>query len=763
MTFSFEKISSDIFNSVSSKIRLQILRLLDVKGSLPYTEIMFSLKLDPVRDAGKFVYHLKNLMEPGLITLDKDKKKYMITDLGIEVIKFARELEEYVAIKKGKLYVRTSRFSIEEFNKERIINSLTTEANTPYDLAEEIATEAEERLIQLRTTYLTAPLIREFVNSILIEKGLDEYRHKLTRLGMPIYDVYQLFKTTGQKGFNVEKIIYDSGSSVIEEYALLTSLPRDIADSHLSGSLHITDLNYWPLKPNEVVHDIRFFFKNGLSDLRNFKTFESALEALRMIYLATKAESYGEQSIDMFNIFLAPFVEKIDKEKTKDALKFFFYNLHHNQMINVNQKGISLCLEPVMPSFLKNVKAIGPKGKISGTYGDFEEESQLLFDLILEVFAESSQTKPFINPHPIIKVRGNFLKKRDSKQKLLKAFRMASKIGLPYFMFLGDDERICFSASGSRLDNNWSKNWEIDCLRTGNMATIFINLPRIVYESNQNEQKLNNILENLMLMVKRAFIEKRKTIRKRSRQNLLPFLSGQSTDNQYFNEDNATYTFSFIGLYEAVRAYTGSSITKEDGIDFGLEIINRMKDHVKIFSQETDLRFVLAQSAQENASARLAELDIERFGRANAKVSGMRSNPFYNDVPIIPLTERTTLEKRLEIDRKFQDLLNGGHISLICLDEKEHDAANMSSLAKKIIDKKIEFFAFANTYTFCKKCNSTSRGIKSRCPSCNSSSTEYFGRSSSLIIPFNMWNEAKRRIMNKWVRYSPRSKRRKVN
>lgn len=763
MTLSFEKISSDIFNSVSSKIRLQIIRLLDVKGSLPYTEIMFSLKLDPVRDAGKFVYHLKNLMEPGLITLDKDKKKYMITDLGREVIKFARELEEYVAIKKGKLYVRTSRFSIEDFNKEKIINSLATEANIPYDLAEEIATEAEERLIQLRTTYLTAPLIREFVNSILIEKGLDEYRHKLTRLGMPIYDVNQLLKNTGQKGFNVEKIIYASGSSVIEEYALLTSLPRDIADSHLSGSLHITDLNYWPLKPNEIAHDIRFFFKNGLSDLRNFKTFGGALEALRMIYLSTKAESYGEQSIDMFNIFLAPFIEKIDKEKIKEALKFFFYNLHHNQMINVNQKGISLCLEPVMPSFLKNVKAIGPKGKISGTYGDFEEESQLLFDLILEVFAESSQIKPFINPHPIIKVRGNFLKKRDLKQKLLKAFRMASKIGLPYFMFLGDDERISFSASGSRLDNNWSKNWEIDCLRTGNMATIFINLPRIVYESKQNEQKLNNILENLMLMVKRAFIEKRKTIRKRSRQNLLPFLSGQSTDNQYFNEESATYTFSFIGLYEAVRAYTSSSITKEDGIDFGLEIINRMKDHVKMFSQETDLRFVLAQSAQENASARLAELDIERYGRANAKVSGMRSNPFYNDVPIIPLTERTILEKRLEIERKFQDLLNGGHISLICLDEKEHDAANMSSLAKKIIDKKIEFFAFATTYTFCKKCNSTSRGIKSKCPSCNSSSTEYFGRSSSLIIPFNMWNEAKRRIMNKWVRYSPRSKRRKVS
>lgn len=58
MAFSLEKASSDVFNTVSSKIRLQVLRILNSRGPMPYTEIMFSLKLDPVRDAGKFIYHL---------------------------------------------------------------------------------------------------------------------------------------------------------------------------------------------------------------------------------------------------------------------------------------------------------------------------------------------------------------------------------------------------------------------------------------------------------------------------------------------------------------------------------------------------------------------------------------------------------------------------------------------------------------------------------------------------------------------------------
>jgi len=66
---------------------------------LPYTEIMSSLKLDPVRDAGKFVYHLKSLTEAGLISPDKRTKKYETTELGEMVVHFARDLEEYVSVK----------------------------------------------------------------------------------------------------------------------------------------------------------------------------------------------------------------------------------------------------------------------------------------------------------------------------------------------------------------------------------------------------------------------------------------------------------------------------------------------------------------------------------------------------------------------------------------------------------------------------------------------------------------------------------------
>ena len=161
MSHSLEKIGANIFDAASAPVRIDILKLLVTKGALPYTEIMFSLKLDPIRDAGKFVYHLKNLMQAGLITPDKESKKYGITELGGMVVNFTRDIEEYTAVKRGKLFVRTSRLAIEEFARDKIAKSLTSEAGVPYELAQEIAAEAEDRLIRLRTTYLTAPLIRE--------------------------------------------------------------------------------------------------------------------------------------------------------------------------------------------------------------------------------------------------------------------------------------------------------------------------------------------------------------------------------------------------------------------------------------------------------------------------------------------------------------------------------------------------------------------------------------------------------------------------
>ncbi len=111
----------------------------------------------------------------------------------------------------------------------------------------------------MKTRYLTSPLVREFINSLLLEKGLEEYRHRLTRLGMPVYDVYQVIEETGKKGLPVSVIENAAKSSVLKEYVLLKGVPRYVADAHLSGLIHLDMTEGWLLKPDYASHDLKSF------------------------------------------------------------------------------------------------------------------------------------------------------------------------------------------------------------------------------------------------------------------------------------------------------------------------------------------------------------------------------------------------------------------------------------------------------------------------------------------------------------------------
>jgi len=98
------------------------------------------------------------------------------------------------------------------------------------------------------------------VNGILVEKGYEDYRHKLTRVGMPVHEVTAAVEGKEQTADSAA-ILSKAGQSVIGEYTLLNIFPRDIADAHLSGAIHIDGLGTWILEPNEVSHDMRFFLQ----------------------------------------------------------------------------------------------------------------------------------------------------------------------------------------------------------------------------------------------------------------------------------------------------------------------------------------------------------------------------------------------------------------------------------------------------------------------------------------------------------------------
>ena len=714
-----------VLKAVASPLRLNILNLLFDKGALSYTELMNSLKMNPSRDAGRFAYHLKFLLKTDLIEADAEAKKYYLTELGKMVIDIADRVEKKAHKPRGML-VRTSHSTLEEFDANKIANSLIREAKMPAELAQKTAKEAEKRLLKSKTKYVTAPLVREVVNAILIEKGLEDYRHKLTRLGLPVHEVTALIEAKDSAQGSAS-ILSEAGKTVLREYTLLNVYPRDIADAHVSGALHVNDLSTWILKPNEVMHDLRFFFQNGIRtdnplqlSERPPQSFESALSTAFNVLLHTNGEINEMQTCDYFNVFLAPFIRGMDVARIKENLRLF--------IVNVNQHvDAALGVEFSIPKFVADKAAVGPQGKC-GNYGDFAEESRLLASLILEIFAEESSPKPLLNPKLILKINNEAFVDENARAILLKAHSLAAEKGTPYFanMLQEEGKYAVFSVSGCKFEADLTGDWETDTLRTGCLGYVTINLPRIVHESEKDKNKFFEILKERYELAARALGIKYRALKQHGK-NSFPFMMQSTNGDTYFRLENCSSIINLAGFKECVETFCEKNMSQEESAKFAEEIVQNLLAFQHKIGRKHGKRLFPAILRSLEASERLAQLDVEKYGIAKVKFSGTREEPFYSTTRRLHVQVGNFLSvpsESLETEQKLKGLNAGGNLSIIELGETEYKPEELMNLTKQLIEKQaVEFFTYNRRITYCANCKKSWFGALHKCPSCGSIST----------------------------------------
>ena len=90
------------------------------------------------------------------------------------------------------------------------------------------------------------------VNNVLLEHGHEEYRNKLARLGMPVFDIQEMFTNVENLKNGAEDLLFKSGKNVLTEYLLTNTLPKDIADAHMAGDIHISNAGLWSVIPDII-------------------------------------------------------------------------------------------------------------------------------------------------------------------------------------------------------------------------------------------------------------------------------------------------------------------------------------------------------------------------------------------------------------------------------------------------------------------------------------------------------------------------------
>ena len=744
MQRSYERFSSDVLDAASAPVRLHILKQLVSKGPLPYTEIMYEAKLDPVRDAGKFVYHLKTLRKAGLVAIEKGTKKYGITDLGKILVEFSRDLEEWMAVKKGRLFVRTSKMTIEEFDRTRIASSLVTEASMPQSLADEIASEAEERLLRFGTAYLTAPLVRELVNTILVERKLEEYRHKLTRLGLPVNDVTVLLKEAGQKHLDSAWVQSSAGAAVTEEYVLLNALPRPLVDAHFSGQIHLEGAESWILKPNTFAHDPRPFLRKGLPGSQAPTSFENALGTILRLARTTEAQVSEEQVIDHFNVFLAPFIKGVPSQRVQEAVRIFFSQLNWEGFSNNMPFRSTIILDRTIPHNFELSDAIGPNGKKEGRYSDYSPEAEELLRTVIDATREIAQDNPLVNPSVVLRLRRDKLSEPDG---LLSTSQENSlQYSIMNYLVQNPGENYTVSSDGSVLVADGVG----DNAKGALVGTVQVNLPRLSYESAGKDERFLQGVTSTVDEAVNALELRGHAVEDRMREGILPLLSWSADGSPYYGTQ-AMGEVSLLGMSEAVRHHLKKEADTKDSLIFLKKIIETARRAIsENDSRKLSIRVGLHPSPE--ASSRLATIDAEKYGFSTIVYQGSKRYPYYTDIPVAPQTQKIPFSARALLEGEVQRFLDGGTILPLLMGDKT-DVPGLAKATRQLAESGVRHFTFSKVLSRCQSCHHVDIGLRTKCSSCNSDKLTSIAKHAGRLTPVDLWTESQRKDLEKIATY----------
>ena len=611
-----------IFSVMASPNRIDILRILNSKGPLTYSELKSLAGFKSKKESGKFAYHLRKLLRQSLVALNKAERRYTITNLGKLVLSLARQIEERSIIESGKMYVRTSRHSIEEFNSNRITQSLVREANMPLEQAHKITEEVENKVYKFQTVYLTSSLIRETVNSILIEHGYEESRSKLARLGLPGSDISEMFNNPLYSKNGVEGILSETSLAVFSENLLFNMLPKDITDMHLAGELNISNTGLWNLVPDTVFIDTSSIVENGLdfkgkylnvSRLKPIRTIDDVTEALPVLISVLSRETSRE-------IILDNFVSSISKriQESSESIEAAFSRAFISSSIS---RSFSSSGFPVV------------------TFPIYLDESSITRSILAAYVKYLDHT-----PIPTIALS---LVGKDQESLGANSDLISSIVKNGGILSVSKNFRSHMGIVKNAAEEKASS--------VVSLQSLAINLPRLAYQSNKDETYFR---ARLALMIKpaiSALLARKNSILEMIRREMLPVMANIT---QMMQLSRMNLVINLTGVRESVYNILGHEF---DGEEIIQKVLHTAVEVASDQGKQVGDDSIRIAMITDDSSTRLASLDSEKYGNLYRQAGDEMMIKSYSQGLLIDGRELLTNSGPIiESTNSIDELLNGG-------------------------------------------------------------------------------------------------------
>ena len=454
-------------------------------------------------------------------------------------------------------------------------------------------------------------------------------------------------------------LVNNSAGKAIANYWLDKVYSRQEGYHHRNGDYHIHDLDCltgycagWSLR---VLLDEGFNGVRGRVTSNPPKHLRGALGQMANFLGILQSEWAGAQAFSSFDTFLSPYIFKdnLSYDEVKRAIQGFIYNLNvparwgqspftnvtidwtvpNDLKNNIPTRNLKhLFLDNKNPDLLKRAKERGVDSITDLKYKHFQKEMNIINKAFYEVMTEGDSTgQPFTFPIPTVNITEDFDWEGENVDLL---FANTAKIGSSYFQnFIGSQYLI--DEDGNKIEN--PEAYKPDAVRsmccrlqldlsqlekrggglfgsaemTGSIGVVTINMARLGYRFAGDKIGLFQKLDQLMNDAHITLEKKRKFIQSMYARGLYPYTA------RYLKQGfrNHFSTIGVNGINEMIRNFSSDKydITSKEGMEFSIEILEYMRERMKVFQEETGNLYNLEATPAEGTTYRFAKEDKKRY------------------------------------------------------------------------------------------------------------------------------------------------------
>lgn len=668
-----------------------------------------------------------------------------------DAIKKASDVTKEFDAKTAKQLTRNVLGIIKNFVREKQSNLKAPTIEEIQDIVEEVLLSSDYK--QTAKAYILYreqhSKIRDFASKASCDM-IDDYLKQLD---------WQVNENSNM-GYSIQGLNNYLASNMSKTYWLNKIYPTEIKSAHLNGDIHIHDLNI--IASYCVGWDLKDLLMEGFKGVSGkvqsapAKHFRTALGQMVNFLYTMQGESAGAQAFSNFDTLLAPFVryDKLNYEQVKQALQEFVFNMNVPTRVGFQTPFSNVTMDLVVPSYYKDQCVIVGGEMKEETYGDFQEEMNMINKAFFEVMMQGDASgRVFTFPIPTYNITKDFDWDNENLEGL---WEMSAKYGIPYFSnFINSDmnpEDARSMCCRLRIDNR-----ELEYRGgglfgsnplTGSIGVVTINLPKIGYQA-ETKQEFLDILSERMELAKKSLEIKRKMIERLTDASLYPYTKYYLRDIKarfgvYWK--NHFSTIGLVGMNEACLNLLNKNIADTEGRQFAIDVMDFMRSKIRDFQVETGNNYNLEATPAEGTSYRLARLDRKNLPNIRFANEGNDCNttePYYTNSTQLPVNYTDDLFEMLDHQDELQTKYTGGTVVHIFAGERITDTKTMKNLVRKICENyRLPYFTFSPTFSVCPN-HGYIKGEVDKCPDCGEE-CEIYSRIVGYIRPVKQWNKGKK-------------------